>query len=140
MQSVDTLGIQWSVSTETSSFEIAGVSTSKTLTVHRGQLQREPLLRAEFTSEGLGKKIVKLFKKEIQTGDAVFDNAVYISTDTPEATAAFLQSPEVRDVIATNVAAGGSITIEAHAVTIRQAVPDATVDAPLVRLLQAALG
>ncbi len=51
-------------------------------------------------------KLTKLFKKELQTGDAEFDKLVYITTDTPNETAAFLQSPEIRAAIALAIDTG----------------------------------
>jgi hypothetical protein len=55
-------------------------------------LPRATAVAATFSKEGIGKKLVKIFKKELQTGDQAFDDAIYISTDTPELTKALLSS------------------------------------------------
>ena len=87
-------------------------STKLTLT-----LPREVEIKATFSKEGLGRKLVKLFKKELQTGDQQFDDAIYISTDTPEATKELLASAEVRRAIALCVTTGGPLEIEGKIVT-----------------------
>ena len=49
-------------------------------------------VEASFSSEGLADKLLKIFKKEIQVGDPLFDEQGHIKTDTMEATEALLQS------------------------------------------------
>lgn len=69
-------------------------------------------LHVTFSKEGLGKKLVKIFKKELQTGDATFDTTVYVSTDTPETTGKLLESNVVRAIVARIVAGGGHVEID----------------------------
>jgi hypothetical protein len=66
----------------------------------------------------MGKKLIKLFKKELQTGDPIFDDEIYISTDTPDETRKFLDD-EVRNAIGVCVTTGGPIEIDGTTVTIR---------------------
>lgn len=87
-------------------------------------------VRASFGREVLKHKLIKLFKKEIQVGDPHFDDAVYISTDTPDATNAFLESPRVREIIASMVGAGGAIGIEGATVTFESTGPNAAAAEP----------
>ncbi len=47
-------------------------------------------------------------------GDRSFDDAVFIRTNTPEETAAWLASPEVRAAILSVVTGGGSVAIEGN--------------------------
>jgi len=102
-------------------------------------LPKEARIKASFSKEGLVKKLVKLFKKELQTGDQAFDDAVYISTDTPEATAIFLTDPNLRAIIAELVEHGGveieGTTLSCELIGKVQNEPD-----ELVRLVKAALG
>jgi hypothetical protein len=86
-------------------------------------LPRSAAVVASLTREGLGHKLKKIVKKELQTGDKAFDDAVFIATDTPEATAALLATPGVRAAVAAIVAAGGAIAIDARRITIEVAGP-----------------
>jgi hypothetical protein len=118
MSELKSLGVIVERSFQTSSTSINGIevsgkeSTKLTLT-----LPRAVEIKATFSKEGLGRKLVKLFKKELQTGDKEFDDAIYISTDTPEATKALLASADVRRAIAACVTSGGPVEIEAEMVT-----------------------
>ncbi len=76
-------------------------------------------LRVSLTPEGLSKKLVKLFKGEIQTGDDVFDAAVFIDTDTPELAAAWLDIPALRSAILPLVQSGGGVEVNGESVTLR---------------------
>jgi hypothetical protein len=112
MSELETLGVAVTRSYADSSTQVNGVTvSSKETTVLSMTLPKPATIKATFSSEGLGKKIVKLFKKELQTGDAAFDAAVYISTDTPEATKKFLDADAVRAAIAITIAAGGSFEV-----------------------------
>lgn len=93
------------------------------LTTWTVTLPRSAAVVASFTREGLGHKLKKIVKKELQTGDKAFDDAVFIATDTPEATAALLATPVVRAAVAAIVAAGGAIAIDARRITIEVAGP-----------------
>lgn len=68
-------------------------------------------MRASFVPEGLAQKLFKLIRTEIQTGDAPFDGVVYIRTSTPDITAAFLASEEVRAAIGRIVGLGGDVRV-----------------------------
>jgi len=98
----------------------AGAAPLTTWTV---TLPRSAAVVASLTREGLGHKLKKIVKKELQTGDKAFDDAVFIATDTPEATAAFLATPEVRAAVAAIIGAGGAIAIDARRITIEVAGP-----------------
>ncbi|MBL8684669.1 MAG: hypothetical protein JNK05_36170 [Myxococcales bacterium] len=80
-------------------------------------LPSAPSVQATFASEGFFTMVKKLFSREIQTGDEAFDRAVFIQTTTPEATQAWLASPEVRSALATIVNSGESFSIEGSTVT-----------------------
>jgi hypothetical protein len=118
MSELKSLGVNVERSFQTSSTSINGIqvggneTTKLTLT-----LPRAVEIKATFSKEGLGRKLVKLFKKELQTGDKAFDDAIYISTDTPEATKALLESADVRGAIMTCVTTGGPLEIEGAMVT-----------------------
>src|ERR1700712_357739 len=104
----DTAGLQLGA------LEVGGTTrktTKLTLT-----LPTASAVKAEFSAEGVAKKITKFFRHELQTGDAIFDGAVYITTDTQEATACFLMSPDVRVLVAALVAIG-PVQINANTVT-----------------------
>jgi hypothetical protein len=75
-------------------------------------------MRASFAAEGLGQRLFKLIRSEIQTGDAGFDGEVYITSSTPEITAEFLKSGEVRAAIRDVVALGGDVQVSSVSVAI----------------------
>jgi hypothetical protein len=83
-------------------------------------LPRTTGVRATFVREGLGRKLSKLMKKELQTGDAAFDDAIYISTETEAEAATLLAAREVRDAIAAVVAQGGTVELAGAIVTLTQ--------------------
>ena len=97
--------------------------------------------RATFGREGVGRKLSKLVKKELQTGDRGFDDAVYITTDTEAATARLLGGAALRDAIAAVIALGGTLELDGATATVALAAYDdaaiAAVDA-LARALVAA--
>jgi hypothetical protein len=111
MSELDKLGIKVERVHQTSSTSMQGVelgssdTTKLTLT-----LPSAVKIKARFTPESMGKKVIKLFKKEVQTGDAHFDSEIYISTDTPEETKAFLDE-DVRNAIGFVVTTGGPLEI-----------------------------
>lgn len=70
------------------------------------------VVRATFAAEGLTARFVKLFRSELQTGDEVFDQAVYVRTDTPGTTAALLARYDVRERIGDVVASNGRVAID----------------------------
>ena len=103
-------------------------------------LPSAPAVQASFSPEGLGAKVAKIFKKEIQVGDETFDDAVYVSTDTPDATAAFLKSERMQNTILMCAGTGGFIEIEGRRLTAK--IPSSTTDEDpsLVELVQVLLG
>lgn len=81
-------------------------------------LPKSTEIQATFSPEGLGTKLAKFFKREIQTGDGLFDQAVHINTDTADATSALLESNELRAVIERVIAGSGAVEIDGPVVTI----------------------
>jgi hypothetical protein len=75
-------------------------------------LPKPMAIQATFAHEGLGEKLVKIFRKEIQTGDPLFDEAVHIKTETTGATTALLESTDVRAIIERVIVNGGAIEID----------------------------
>jgi hypothetical protein len=118
-QQLEAMGIQVkrvfkSSSTSINGMELAsGETTEFTLL-----LPRATAIKAHFTKEGLGKKITKLFKKELQTGDAAFDDAVFIATDTPDTTTRLLASEDVRGAISLTIQTAGPVDIDDATVKI----------------------
>lgn len=76
------------------------------------QLPADTGIQAAFSQEKIGKKLLKIFTKELQTGDQTFDDAVYISTKSSEKTTALLADQNVRDIIFGVAAVGGTISVE----------------------------
>jgi len=79
-------------------------------------LPDEAPFSAAFGKEGIQHKVVKMFKREIQTKDDAFDDLVYISTDNKKKTAKFLEDSGVRDAVRQIVSADGSVSIEENEV------------------------
>src|SRR5689334_17640738 len=75
-------------------------------------------VEASFTSEGFGDKLLKIFTKEIQVGDPLFDEQVHIKTDTAEQTEALLQSSDIRAIIERVIVNGGAIEIDGATVKL----------------------
>lgn len=73
--------------------------------------ERDVPIRASFRPEGITQKAIKLFKREIQVGDRKFDDAIYISTDTPQLTAALLENEGVKGAIIELASTGGLLRI-----------------------------
>jgi hypothetical protein len=80
-------------------------------------LPSAPSVQATFGSEGFITKVKKLFSSEIQTGDEDFDRTVYVQSMTPEATQAWLASPEVRAALTAIVRSGETFAVEGTTVT-----------------------
>ncbi len=134
------MGVEMALAFQTSSTEINGLQLSeKETTEVTLTLPRATAVAATFSQEGIGKKLVKLFKKELQTGDKPFDDAIYISTDTPEPTKALLSSDSVREVISLNVSTGGPIEIHGTTVKVILAGRQETEDPSVVTLARAVL-
>jgi len=96
-------------------------------------------VQATFGPEGMAATFGKLFKKEIQTGDELFDEHVHVKTATEEETIRFLDSTEIRTVIERVVSEGGAVSVEDRKVTME--LPDGiTLDQALVHALVEAVG
>ena len=103
---------------QTTSTKVNGVElSSKTTTRFTLGLPKTAPFTASFRGEGVMEKITKIFKKELQTGDAEFDKQVYITTDTPEATRSFLGNESARLLIGGFVRAGG-VELEGTTITL----------------------
>lgn len=140
MPSLADLGVTVSRTLKTSSAEIGGIEVSNKATTELVLgLPRPATIIAGFCKEGVGRKLLKLFKKELQTGDVSFDDAVYISTDTMDATAAWLAKPELRMAILEIVESGGSIEISGSVVKAELPTHDESDDPALVRVIEALL-
>jgi hypothetical protein len=140
MSDLERAGVSIDRSFNTTSTQVNGVTvSSKTTTRFTLGLPREARIKASFSKEGLVKKLVKLFKKELQTGDAAFDDAVYVSTDTPDLTATFLTDPSIRAIIAELVQHGGVEVDGAKMACELEGELDGE-PAELVRLVKAVLG
>jgi hypothetical protein len=115
------VGVQVSKSETSSSLSVEGVSIATASTAGERwefTLPQPTSLVASFGKEGVLKKIVKLFSKELQVGDPTFDEKVYISTSDPDKTARFLQNQDVRNLIVEFVGEGGAVEIEGTKVMI----------------------
>ena len=122
-------------SVSVSGMEVAGSAT----TVLELTLPQACPLEASFCKEGLGHKLIKVFKKELQASDAEFDDAVYIATDTTEATAAWLGDDAVRKDLLELVETGGSVEIDGVAVRVELPGHTDDDDPTVVRLVRTLL-
>lgn len=113
------------ITSHTSSTSVGGIEVASKTTwtcTHIWTLPQSTQIQASFAREGFTKKLVKLFKKELQVGDPTFDDLVYISTDTRDATAALLAAEDLRGVIKQLLLAGGGLSIDGDKVTISAVV------------------
>lgn len=141
MSNFQSIGVQVQTSRRTETLEIGGSKSTKEFAVHTCVLPRAPAVQASFSREGVLKKLIKVFKKELQVGDKTFDDVVYVSTDTPDATAALLRSNDIQTTILLAVTDGGSIEIEGSKVTATFPFGDTHEEDPnLFRFVQALLG
>jgi hypothetical protein len=116
MSTLDSLTLSVDRSFETSSTSVNGVVvSSKTVTRFTLLLERDTRLKVVFKPEGLVEKVVKLSRKELQTGDAAFDAAISISTDTPGETTRWLGDENTRLLIQALVR-GGPVEIDGTSV------------------------
>jgi hypothetical protein len=102
-------------------------------------LPRSTGVEATFTPEGFSDKLLKLFKREIQIGDPIFDQEVHIKTDTDETTTALLQSADMRAIIERVVTGGGAIEIDGATVKLEMVGRHETDDDVLVLFVQTLL-
>jgi hypothetical protein len=148
MGQLEAMGIRVQRQFKTSSSSLNGMEVSHnettemrwTLPQASAVKARFTAVKARFTKEGIGKKLVKLFKKELQTGDAAFDRAIYIETDTSDATKAFLANDKVRDVIKLLVETAGPVMIDGASVTFEVFGHQDGDDANATALAEALLG
>jgi hypothetical protein len=75
-------------------------------------LPRPTALHAVFSRESFGKKLVKLFKRELQAGDPAFDDVVYVAANDSDATSRFLADPSARALVTALVREGATIEAE----------------------------
>lgn len=69
--------------------------------------------RAIFSRESLGTKLVKFFgRHEIQVGDSLFDDAIWVDTDTPEITAHLLRHEGLQSVVLDAVHELGALQLQ----------------------------
>lgn len=136
---LDSLGIRYEVSQSTETVNLGSAETTRDFVDTKFALVTQSKIQASFTREGLSKKLVKLFKKEIEVGDPKFDDIVYVSTDTPEETAAFLKLPDIQTTILSAVANGGSIEIDERQILIRIPETDASDDGALANFVRVVL-
>ncbi len=109
-QTLSSMGVVTQKIVQTGGAIAAGAMSGQEVTRYNMRLPVSPRLQASFRKESWGDSLVKVFKKELQTGDAEFDKLVYISTDTPTRTQAFLTT-EMRNAIAYMLDTGGSLEI-----------------------------
>jgi MinD superfamily P-loop ATPase len=100
-------------------------------------------LGAVFSRESFGKKLVKLFKSELQVGDPAFDDVVYVIAKDKETASRFLADPSARAEVARLVGDGATIEIDGANVVITVTQPGAVVvsdTASIERLVRVILG
>jgi len=114
--------------TEEAEVELAG--TMRTQTRHvielTFKLPQPVLMGFSFIREEFKHKLTKLFKAEIQVGDKMFDDMVYITTDTPKDVASMLSIQEVRDVVYQFIYNGGHVTLDGQTLTMQSGTFDAS--------------
>lgn len=72
------------------------VDRQRTLTV---KLPAPSAVHARFVREGLLERAKKLFVEEVEVGSTVFDDLIYVVTDTKEATSALLRKQRVQQAL-----------------------------------------
>jgi hypothetical protein len=102
-------------------------------------LPKSTRVEATFSREGFADKLLKIFKREIQIGDPLFDEHVHIKTDTTEATEALLQSTDLRAIIERVITEGGAIEIDGNTVKLDVPGRHETNDEVLVLFIQTLL-
>lgn len=110
-------GCQHSRSTfsNTRSFNLSGIEipiSDKEGVTYAWTLPATSDLKVAFAKEGVGKKLIKLFTRELQTGDVSFDDLVYISTKDQARVATLLADDDVRATILDVVSRGGAISLD----------------------------
>jgi hypothetical protein len=95
-----------------------GGRVDTTRTHHLPYGGRTTQMRARFVPQGVGERAQKRFVKEIEIGEASFDDAVYIATDTPELTRAFVGVARVRAALAWLVSEHCIVDVDDEGLTI----------------------
>jgi hypothetical protein len=141
MSELESLGVQIAKREKlTSSTSINGMELSSSTTTKLVlALPKEVPLKLSLSKEGFGRKLVKLFKKELQTGDKTFDDAIFIATETSDAAATFLSSDDVRQAIYFCVAGAGPVEIDANMVTLEVPGDDDSVPREVITIVRALL-
>jgi len=79
-----------------------------------------PPIRAKMAPQGLIEGVKKVFAKEVEAGDPAFDDAVYITTDTPDEVAALIAHPRAREALRILVEKGCVVDIARGAIDVTQ--------------------
>jgi hypothetical protein len=77
-----------------------------------------------FSSEHLGHKLIKLFSDELQAGDPIFDDRIYVDTEQRDATAALLASETIQSALLQLVAHDFTVTTDGHGFRARRCEQD----------------
>lgn len=77
-------------------------------------------VRASFTREGAWERLKKLLIKEVQIGDPMFDEFIYVGTDDRKETHAFLQHSGVQSVLMDLVSGYKRVSFEYGAITVHE--------------------
>jgi hypothetical protein len=72
------------------------IDRQRTLTL---RLPAAVQVSARFVREGLLERAKKLFVEEVEVGSALFDDLIYVVSDTPERTRALLAAPRVQQAL-----------------------------------------
>ena len=140
MADLASMGITVQRNFHTESTQLNGITTSSndyTELAFSLAAPAYPELKLTLTREGFGKKLVKIFKKELQTGDADFDALVYISSDSPDDAKAFLASQAVRHNLGRLISSGGHLEVDGGFVKLVQAGKNDTEDSDTIELVTA---
>ncbi|MGI5861421.1 MAG: hypothetical protein ACOX6T_05105 [Myxococcales bacterium] len=103
--------------------------------VMTGLLGRDFGVKATFRREGLGTRITKLFRKEIQTGDPFFDELVYIDGRSDPRLARLVGSPEIQGVILEFFSVPATVTLDGPFLRAEQIDDSAPPKLPLWRAM-----
>ncbi len=96
----------------------AGVDTTDGGDVRELILPSDSRVRVSFQAEGTSHRMMKLFTGELQVGDSGFDDAVFITTDTKDATTKLLDADAFRGAILQVIKRKGHVRINGVDVVI----------------------
>lgn len=135
LEGLEKAGVTIDRSTTTQSFEIQGIDVASSAAEHYTfTLPQAAAFKGGFGKEGFVQKLAKIFAKEIQAGDPIFDDKVYVR-GSDQNIGRFLQSDAVQTLILDVVAPGGSIAVDGNKVHIAAKVDAATSDRDIARLV-----